>query len=130
MPKSLVTGGAGFIGSHVARHCLGLGHEVVVLDDLSGGYEDNMPAGATFRRGSVTDEALVARLFARAPLRLRVPSGGLRGRGTVALHPPLQLQNNVVGTVNLVNAAVNADTRPAVRVHEFDRRLRGRPRIP
>lgn len=36
--SSLITGGAGFIGSHVARHCLELGHDVVVLDDLSGGF--------------------------------------------------------------------------------------------
>ena len=47
MPTSLVTGGAGFIGSHVAKHCLALGHDVVVLDDLSGGFEDNVPAGPT-----------------------------------------------------------------------------------
>ncbi len=51
MPTSLVTGGAGFIGSHVAKHCLALGHEVVVLDDLSGGFEDNVPAGADFLSG-------------------------------------------------------------------------------
>ncbi len=42
MNKSLITGGAGFIGSHVARHCLDIGHEVVILDDLSGGFEDHI----------------------------------------------------------------------------------------
>jgi UDP-glucose 4-epimerase len=44
MPISLVTGGAGFIGSHVADHLLRLGHRVVVLDDLSGGFIDKVPA--------------------------------------------------------------------------------------
>src|SRR5688500_12882837 len=61
---SLVTGGAGFIGSHVVSHCLQMGHEVVVLDDLSGGFEDHIPAGATFIQGSITDEQLVSSLFA------------------------------------------------------------------
>ncbi len=50
MARSLVTGGAGFIGSHVARHCLARGDEVVVLDDLSGGFEDHVPAGADSSR--------------------------------------------------------------------------------
>ena len=43
MPISLVTGGAGFMGSHVADHLLRMGHDVVVLDDLSGGFRENAP---------------------------------------------------------------------------------------
>src|SRR5258708_526753 len=64
-PRSLVTGGAGFIGSHVARCCLNLGHNVVVLDDLSGGFADQVPDGAHLIEGSIADELLVADLFAR-----------------------------------------------------------------
>ena len=47
--KVLVTGGAGFIGSHVAKDCRDLGHEVVVVDDLSGGFMENVPSGVRFR---------------------------------------------------------------------------------
>ena len=63
MTCSLVTGGAGFIGSHVAEHLLSMGHRVVVLDDLSGGFAENMPAGAIFVKGSILDHELIERLF-------------------------------------------------------------------
>ena len=62
-PTSLVTGGAGFIGAHVSRELLSLGHRVVVLDDLSGGFEENIPSQATFIKASITDVALVSKLF-------------------------------------------------------------------
>ena len=50
MATALVTGGAGFIGSHVAANLLNEGHDVVVLDDLSGGSADYVPKGARIRR--------------------------------------------------------------------------------
>jgi UDP-glucose 4-epimerase len=53
--RILVTGGAGFIGSHVVDACLAAGHEVTVLDDLSTGRRENLPAGARFVLGSVLD---------------------------------------------------------------------------
>ncbi len=46
--RVLVTGGAGFIGAHVAEHLLAAGHEVAVVDDLSTGRRTNLPAAATF----------------------------------------------------------------------------------
>jgi len=67
--RVLVTGGAGFIGAHVAAECLRRGFEVVVLDDLSGGFTENVPPGAEFVHGSVTDDALVGRLFAERRFR-------------------------------------------------------------
>jgi nucleoside-diphosphate-sugar epimerase len=45
---SLVTGAAGFIGSHVCDHVLAKGHAVIAMDDLSGSYRENVPAGAEF----------------------------------------------------------------------------------
>jgi len=64
MAVSLVTGAAGFIGSHVVDHCLRLGQRVVALDDLSGGFADNVPRGATFVKGSILDHELINTLFA------------------------------------------------------------------
>ena len=64
MSRILVTGGAGFIGSHVADALIRRGHEVTVLDDLSGGYRDNVPAAAAFVHGSIVDAPLVDRICA------------------------------------------------------------------
>ena len=62
--KIAVTGGAGFIGSHVAEACLGAGHEVLVLDDLSSGKRHQVPAAATFHQVDIQDPA-VKEIFAR-----------------------------------------------------------------
>lgn len=56
--RCLITGGAGFIGSHLVEHLVGAGHEVVVLDDLSSGRRENLAAvrrRISYRRGSVAD---------------------------------------------------------------------------
>ena len=63
MNNVLVTGGAGFIGSHVTKWLAKAGYRVVVLDDLSGGFVENIPEGAEFVKGSVQDAALVDLLF-------------------------------------------------------------------
>ncbi len=55
MRKCLVTGGAGFIGSHLVRALLGLGHSVIVVDDLSAGRLDRLPEAVEFRQMSITD---------------------------------------------------------------------------
>jgi len=60
---ALVTGGAGFLGSHVAEGLLAAGLDVVVLDDLSGGYQENVPNLAKLVVGSILDRDLLARTF-------------------------------------------------------------------
>ena len=58
--KALVTGAAGFIGSHVAKDCLNLGFEVVAVDDLSGGFKRNLPAGVRFVMADLIDFCVLA----------------------------------------------------------------------
>jgi len=63
MAKILITGGAGFIGSHVADGYLALGHDVVVVDDLSTGHRANVPERARFYQADLTDGAELARIL-------------------------------------------------------------------
>ena len=111
MTKSLITGGAGFIGSHVARHCLALGHEVVVLDDLSGGFRDHVSAEATFVQGSVTDHQLVQRLFTEHRFDYVYHLAAYAAEGLSHFIRRFNYTNNLIGSVNLINEAVKHDVK-------------------
>ena len=108
MKKVLVTGGAGFIGSHVAKWLVSAGYHVFVLDDLSGGFEENIPSGATFVKGSVQDASLVNELFARESFDYVFHLAAYAAEGLSHFIRNFNYQNNLVGSVNLVNAAVNS----------------------
>ncbi len=107
---SLITGGAGFIGSHVAKHCIGLGHSVVILDDLSGGRPDNVPAGAELIRGSICDSELCNDLFTRYKFTYVYHLAAYAAEGLSHFIRRFNYETNVIGSVNLINAAVNIGT--------------------
>jgi UDP-glucose 4-epimerase len=106
-PTSLVTGGAGFMGSHVAEQLLQKGHDIVVLDDLSGGFRDNVPTKATFVHGSVLDHELIDSLFTRHAFDYVYHLAAYAAEGLSHFIKRFNYNNNLIGSVNLINAAVN-----------------------
>lgn len=104
--RVLVTGGAGFIGSHVARHVAALGHSVVVLDDLSGGYDDNVPAGVRFVRGSVLDQGLLDTLFNENKFEAIFHLAAYAAEGLSHFARSFNYSNNVVGSMNLISRCI------------------------
>jgi UDP-glucose 4-epimerase len=103
----LVTGAAGFIGSHVAAHLVRQGHQVVGLDDLSGGFRDHVPAGVKLIEGSITDTALVGRIFAEYKFDYVFHLAAYAAEGLSHFIKHFNYTNNLLGSVNLINAAVN-----------------------
>lgn len=104
--KSLVTGGAGFIGSHVAKHLLSAGHQVVILDDLSGGFADNIPHGTIFIKGSIVDHEFLARLFYEHQFDYVYHLAAYAAEGLSHFIKRFNYNNNLIGSVNLINESV------------------------
>lgn len=106
---SLVTGGAGFIGSHVVDELLKMGHSVVVIDDLSGGSKANVHADAQFIEGSISDEKLVNEIFSKHQFDYVYHLAAYAAEGLSHFIRRFNYQNNLLGSINLINASVNFD---------------------
>jgi UDP-glucose 4-epimerase len=99
----VVTGGAGFIGSHVADALLARGDEVHVLDDLSTGRREKVPAAASFVEGDIRTDS--SGLFARVRPEVCFHLAAQADVGTSVERPDHDADVNVVGTVRLLEAA-------------------------
>jgi UDP-glucose 4-epimerase len=105
--KVFITGGAGFIGSHLAERLLALGHKVLILDDLSTGQMANVDQlvgrpGFEHRIGSVTDEPLVVELVDRCDVTVHLAAAvGVR---LIVEHPVHTIETNVHGTEVVLEA--------------------------
>lgn len=106
MPISLVTGGAGFLGAHVVRELKKQGHKVFVLDDLSGGFEENLPGGVEFIRGSIIDHQLLEQLFSLNKFDYVYHLAAYAAEGLSHFIKRFNYTNNLIGSVNLINESV------------------------
>ncbi|HNV71643.1 MAG TPA: NAD-dependent epimerase/dehydratase family protein [Candidatus Ozemobacteraceae bacterium] len=102
----LVTGGAGFIGSHVARHLIANGCEVVVLDDCSGGFRENVPEGARFVVGDAGDPDLIETLFRAHAFQQIFHLAAYAAEGLSHFIRRYNYTNNLLVSTTLLNAAV------------------------
>jgi len=100
----LVTGGAGYIGSHVVRALGDAGLRAVVLDDLSTGREEFLPPGAPFVRGSILDGDLVMRTIDRYDVTGVIHVAGYKYAGVSVQRPLHTYEQNVTGTAILLAA--------------------------
>lgn len=105
--KVAVTGGAGFIGSHLARAALDRGAEVTVLDDLSTGFRENVPEGARLVEGSLVDPEVVRAALAGADLVFHEAASRAVLR---SVEDPVGTDRvNTLGTLNVLEAARRRD---------------------
>jgi UDP-glucose 4-epimerase len=109
--RVLVTGAAGFLGSHVAERCLELGMEVTATDDLSGGFRENVPAGAAWIQGDLRDPAFVASLWQGRRFDYVYHLAAYAAEGLSHFIRRYNYETNLVASVNLVNQAVNHEAR-------------------
>lgn len=108
---SLVTGGAGFIGSHVVNHLLSKGHLVIVLDDLSGGLREQVNTAAKLHIGSVSDQELINELFEVYKFTYVYHLAAYAAEGLSHFIRKFNYENNLIGSIHLINAAVNHDVK-------------------
>jgi UDP-glucose 4-epimerase len=108
---AFVTGVAGFIGSHVAEHLVAAGKEVVGLDDLSGGFADNVPKGVVFHRGTILDQGLLRQIFREHKVDTVYHLAAYAAEGLSHFIRSFNYQNNVVGSMNVLNEAIKAEVR-------------------
>ena len=104
--KALVTGAAGFIGSHVAKRLLEQGLDVIALDDLSGGFLENVPPGARFVQGSVTDYLALQALFEAESVDYVFHLAAYAAEGLSHFIRRYNYSTNLMGAVNLINLSV------------------------
>ncbi|MGW0791477.1 UDP-glucose 4-epimerase GalE [Streptomyces sp. NPDC002911] len=107
----LITGGAGYIGAHVAKAMTGAGERVVVLDDISTGIEERLPADVTLVRGSASDRTVLDRVLAEHAVTGVVHLAAKKQVGESVEKPLLYYRENVTGLSVLLEAVVAAGVR-------------------
>lgn len=107
----LVTGGAGFIGSHVADAYLNAGHRVLVLDDLSSGIKENVPRGAAFFQVDLRDDAAMAEVFRGHSINVVNHHAAQMDLRKSVEDPVFDASVNIIGSLNLLELSLKHGVR-------------------
>ncbi len=102
--RLLITGGAGYIGSHVALHALDDGYDVTIFDNLSTGRKKNINKKTQFIQGSTTSRSDLSKLFKKNKYDAVIHLAASKAMGESMLFPSKYAHNNIVGGLNLINA--------------------------
>ena len=108
MARVVVTGGAGYIGSHAVRALVEAGHAVAVLDDLSAGHVESLPAGVPLVRAAIHDHDAVTKLLVEHRADAVMHFAAWLKVGESVEKPVEYYQNNVVGTLAVLAAMRDA----------------------
>lgn len=112
--RILVTGGAGFIGSHIVDALVDRGHRVTVLDDLSSGQEENLNRRAKFIKGDVTNQKKLESVFKRVePEAIFHLAAQINVRASVE-HPTIDAECNILGSLRLIDMAAKAGVKKLI----------------
>ncbi|APF20689.1 UDP-glucose 4-epimerase [Caldithrix abyssi DSM 13497] len=108
--RILVTGGAGYIGSHLVHDLIEAGHQVVVLDNLSLGRKENLPPQAQLIVGDIHNESDLERAFSQ-PVEVVFHFAAWKAAGESMTNPTKYAQNNICGSLQLIDACVKHQVR-------------------
>ena len=115
--RILVTGGAGFIGSHIVDQCIALGHEVAVIDNLweeGGGKEQNLNPKAHFFRADITDDAALQSIFDEVRPEVVSHQAAQHSVAISTKNPQFDARVNVLGLLNVLTNCTRVGTRKIV----------------
>lgn len=118
--KSIVTGAAGFMGSHLVDSLLGLGHRVYAIDDLSGGYLENVNKKAEFAQIDLTDEKKTSQYIEKVKPDYLFHLAATASVGRSQFTPVYSTKNNYIAYLNALVPAIRTKVKKVILVSSMD----------
>lgn len=110
----LVTGGAGFIGSHIVDKLLLSGHKVIIADDLSTGKEQNINPGAVFYKTDISDENALKAIFQKHTITYVIHEAAKMNLNVMREDPGKDIRSSVLGTINILKCCIEFNVKKII----------------